>query len=102
VDSLLTRALSADPDAKVRLEAAFAFGFRGTTPESFAVQKKFLLSDPDEKVRGALISNLAKMEKEFPEVRGIVQSVAQKDASEYVRKTAASLLAVMPAEAPPP
>jgi HEAT repeat protein len=95
VDAVLTHALSSDPDPKVRLEAAFALGFRKAGDKSFATQEKALLTDSDEKVRGAVINNLAKMQKQFPTVRRLIQQAAENDASEYVRETAAGVLQIM-------
>jgi len=92
VDPLLRKTLSSDGDPQVRLEAAFALGFRKTSLESFNTQKKVLATESDEKVRGALLDNLAKMHRQYPEVRAILARAAKEDASEYVRKEAAGLL----------
>ena len=100
VDPLLRQVLAEDTEARVRLEAAFALGFRKTSAESFTMQKKALATEADDKVRGAILDNLAKMNKQFPEVRGILTRAAKDDPSEYVRKEAAGLLGSLPAKAP--
>ena len=92
VDPLLQHLLLTDVDPKVRLEAAFALGFRKTRLESFNAQKKALAAEKDAKVRGAILDNLVKMHRQFPEVRGILARAAKEDPSEYVRKEAAGLL----------
>jgi len=100
VDPLLRHVLTADSEARVRLEAAFALGFRKTSVESFNLQKKVLATEGDDKVRSALLDNLAKMYKQFPEVRSILAHAAKQDPSEYVRKEAAGLLGRFPAATP--
>jgi hypothetical protein len=100
VDPLLRKTLSTDADPQVRLEAAFALGFRKTSLESFNTQKKALATESDEKVRGALLDNLAKMHRQYPEVRTILARAAKEDASEYVRKEAAGLLGRLQSASP--
>jgi HEAT repeat protein len=100
VDPLLRKALSTDGDPQVRLEAAFALGFRKTSLESFNIQKKALATESDEKVRGALLDNLAKMHRQYPEVRTVLARAAKEDASEYVRKEAAGLLGRLQSASP--
>jgi hypothetical protein len=100
VDPLLRQALAKDTQALVRLEAAFALGFRKTSVESFNAQKKVLAAEKDDKVRSALLDNLAKMHKQFPEVRSILTQAAKDDPSEYVRKEAAGLLGTLQPTAP--
>ena len=99
VDPLLRKTLSTDADP-VRLEAAFALGFRKTSMESFNTQKKVLATESDEKVRGALLDNLAKMHGQYPEVRRMLARAAKNDPSEYVRKEAARLLERLLAQSP--
>ncbi|MCU1220318.1 MAG: hypothetical protein JWN42_1515 [Candidatus Angelobacter sp.] len=100
VDSLLRHVLLTDAEARVRLEAAFALNFRKTNLESFTAQKKALTAEKDDKVRGALLDNLAKMHRQFPEVRSILLRAAKEDPSEYVRKEAAGLLETLQPAAP--
>lgn len=100
VDSLLAHALVSDADSRVRLEAAFALGFRRPSRQSYDAQKKALAAEGDEKVRGALLNNLAKMRREFPEARSVLEESAAKDPSEYVRKAASGLLQQMAASGP--
>jgi HEAT repeat protein len=92
VDPLLVHVLASDTDPHVRLEAAFALGFRRPSRQSYDAQKTALAAEADEKVRAALLNNLAKMRPRFPEVRSVLEESAAKDPSEYVRKAAAGLL----------
>ncbi|HEX3918564.1 MAG TPA: HEAT repeat domain-containing protein [Caulobacteraceae bacterium] len=92
VDPLLRAALAGDADAKVRLEAAFALGFRPASPELFAAERAALAADQDADVRAALVSDLAKLAAAFPEALALLQTSAANDPSEDVRKTAANLL----------
>jgi hypothetical protein len=100
VDPLLRKSLATDAEPRVRLEAAFALGFRKTSLESFNTQKKVLATESDEKVRGALLDNLAKMYRQYPEVRSLLAHAAKDDSSEYVRKEAARLLEQLQASSP--
>ncbi|HEV7519845.1 MAG TPA: HEAT repeat domain-containing protein [Candidatus Angelobacter sp.] len=100
VDPLLRHVLLTDAEARVRLEAAFALNFRKANLESFTSQKKALAEEKDDKVRGALLDNLAKMHRQFPEVRSILVRAAKEDPSEYVRKEAAGLLGTLQPAAP--
>jgi hypothetical protein len=100
VDPLLRKSLVTDAEPRVRLEAAFALGFRKTSVESFNTQKKVLATESDEKVRGALLDNLAKMHRHYPEVRTMLARAAKNDPSEYVRKEAARLLEQLRASSP--
>ncbi len=91
-DKLLIQALASDTDVRVRLEAAFALGFRSASAASFEAQSSALLGEKDEKVRAALLNNLAKMHQEFPAVRQFIENAAENDPSEYVRKIAREVL----------
>jgi HEAT repeat protein len=95
-DALLIHGLTVDADATVRLEAAYALGFRKMTPSSFTSQKQVLLGESDDKVRAALLSNLWKVHQKFPDARQLVEEAAEKDPSEYVRKVAKGLLLESP------
>ena len=95
VDGLLLHTLGSDKDAHVRLEAAFALGYRKPDQQSYAAQKKALAADEDEKVRAALLTNLAKMSKQFPDVRTLLKNAATDDPSDYVRQVATGLLQQM-------
>lgn len=95
VDELLLHVLTSDQDARVRLEAAFALGFRKAGRQSYDAQKTHLATEGDEKVRAAILNNLAKMYKQFPDVRSVLEQSAANDPSEYVRKVAAGLLQQM-------
>ena len=86
--------LSSDPEASVRLESAVALGFREMTERTFGAQKQAFLTDKNDKVRLALLSNLWKVHQAFPEVRKLVKEAATKDASQDVRKAAGDIIAI--------
>jgi hypothetical protein len=92
VDPLLRQALASDADPKVRLEAAFALGFREPDAGLYAAEKAALAADQDAQVRTALLNDLAKLVARFPEARAVIQGSADNDASDDVRKAAAGLL----------
>jgi HEAT repeat protein len=96
VDILLTKALSHDADDSVRLEATVALGFREMTPANFQAQKQAFISDKAVKVRLALLKNLWEAQKQFPEVRQIVEQAVQQDASQDIRDAAANLMKMYP------
>jgi hypothetical protein len=96
VDAELTRALTSDPEATVRLEAAVALGFRQMTDGTFEAQKRAFLTDKNDKVRLALLSNLWKVHQAFPAVSKLVRDAAAKDASQDVRKAARDIMAIYP------
>ncbi len=92
VDPLLLTALATDAEPMVRREAVFALGFRQPSRASVDAQTKAFAAESDDKVRAGILSNLAKMHAQFPEVREVIATAAEKDESEYVRKTSAGLL----------
>jgi len=100
VDPLLLTALAADAEPMVRREAVFALGFRQPSRASVEAQSKAFAAESDDKVRAGILSNLGKMYAQFPEVREVIATAAEKDESEYVRKTAAGLLQVLSPAAP--
>lgn len=92
VDPLLCKRLSSDKDARVRLEAAFALGFRAMTSTTFQAQKTALLKDPNTDVRGAVLHTLWKERDRFPQARPLIKQVAKQDRSKDIRKEALRLL----------
>ena len=92
-DDLLRRSLATDSNASVRLEAAFAFGFRKITAGSFQIQKRALVTDNDAQVRLAAMRNLWQARDTFPEARRLVQQTIVKDRAREVRRAAADFLA---------
>jgi HEAT repeat protein len=94
-DALLLSGLD-DSDGAPRLEAAYALSFRKMTTATFAAQKKALLADDNEKVRAALLANLWKDHAKFPEARKLVETAANQDPSDYVRKVAREMLLQSP------
>jgi hypothetical protein len=97
-DTLLTKALSSDPDPAVRLEATFALSFREPTPYTFQAQKRAFLEDQAVMVRLAALENLWNVHKSFPEVRRLVKQSAAHDPSKEVRKAAAEIMAMYPGD----
>ena len=91
VDSLLQHGLRDSEDA-VRLEAAYALGFRKMTSTAFAAQQKALLVEKSDRVRVSLLTNLWSARSRFNMAQKLVQEAAETDSSEYVRKTAQTLL----------
>jgi len=100
-DVLLRQALASDADPKVRLEAAFALGFRDPDASLFAAEKAALASDRDEQVRTALLNDLGKLVGQFPEALALIQAAAETDPSDEVRKAATGLLQSIAAGARP-
>jgi hypothetical protein len=95
-DTLLARALTSDPDGRVRLEAAVALGYREPTAATVQTQRKALLADKNVNVRLAVLGGLWQVRESFPEVRRVVKWAAAKDASKDVRKAAAAIMATYP------
>lgn len=96
VDAELTRVLTSDPEGAVRLEAAVALGFRQMTGSTFEAQKRAFLTDKNDKVRLALLSNLWKVHQAFPAAGKLVRDAVTKDASQDVRKAAADIISMNP------
>lgn len=93
VDDLLNESLQRDTDEMVRAETAAALSFREMTVVNFAIQKQAITTDPSPKVRLALLNNLWQVREQMPEVKSIVQQIAQTDPAEELRQTATNLLA---------
>jgi hypothetical protein len=91
-DTLLLQALATDNEPEVRLEAVYALGYHQPSKVSLAVHRKALQRDKDERVRVAVIGNLAKMRQQFPQVRAMLAQAAKTDRSENVRNAAAGAL----------
>lgn len=92
VETLLLEGLR-DVDDAVRLEAAYALGFRKMSSKAFTAQKAQFLVETSAEVRVALLTNLWSSRQEFPEARRLVEQASEEDASDHVRKVARSLLA---------
>jgi HEAT repeat protein len=101
-DPILRRALATDADPRVRLEAAFALGFRNPDADLFAAEKAALAGEQDTQVRTALLNDLAKLVGVFPEARTVIKAAADNDPSDDVRKAAADLLQSLAAPSAPP
>jgi hypothetical protein len=91
-DDLLIKLLASDSDAKVRLEAAVALGFREPSADSFAAQKQAFLKDKTVNVRLAVLQNLWQARETFSEIRQLVKQAAAKDVAKEVRKAAAEMM----------
>ncbi len=89
---LIIKALTSDPEANVRLEAANALAKREITPEAYKAQRDSFLNEKNANIRLAVMRNLWKVRDDFPEVRKIIKKAASKDRSKDVQKAAASLL----------
>jgi HEAT repeat protein len=92
-DEMLGRALTADPNESVRLQAANALEFRSITQTTFDAQKEALLSDKSESVRTKVMKNLWRSHEAYPDVIALVKRLAANDSSQEFRRTAAELLA---------
>jgi hypothetical protein len=87
-DELLAGALTADPEAAVRSEAAAALSSREMNTATFEAQKKAFQTDKAVNVRLTLLRNLWRAQGTFPEARRLVETAAAKDESKEVRKQA--------------
>ena len=96
VDPMLIKSLTSDAEAEVRLEAAAALGFREMTEPLAKAQEQAFVTDSDENTRLALLRNLWKAHKAFPEVRKLVKQASIDDRSQEVRKAAAQIVAMYP------
>jgi HEAT repeat protein len=90
-ESALCRALTADPDDSVRLEAAAAFELRRMTESALSAHAK-ALADESPTVRLAVLKNLARGRRTSPKAEALLKKAAESDAVEDVRKAAAELL----------
>jgi len=91
-DVLLARALTSDPDAAVRLDAAFTLGFREMNAATYKAQRRVFLSDRSVNVRLEVLQNLWRAHEAFPDVRQIVKRAATGDAAEEIRAAASRII----------
>jgi hypothetical protein len=96
VDAWLTHCLVSDPDATVRQEAAAALGFREPAAGTIAAQQRAFRAEQGEGVRLAILSNLGRARRAFPELKEFIRKAAASDPSPHVRKAAASRVALSP------
>ena len=66
------------------------------TDSTFEAQKQAFLTDKNDKVRLALLSNLWKVHQAFPAAGKLVRDAVTKDASQDVRKAAADIISMNP------
>jgi hypothetical protein len=90
-DELLAKALTSDPEATVRAEAAAALSHREMNAATFEAQKRAFQTDKAVNVRLTLLRNLWRAQGTFPEARKLVEAAA-KDESKEVRKQAQAIL----------
>jgi len=90
-DELLAGALTSDPEAIVRSEAAAALSHREMNAATFEAQKKAFQTDKAVNVRLTLLRNLWRAQETFPEARRLVETAAAKDESKEVRKQALAI-----------
>src|SRR6266540_426095 len=91
-DVLLAWALTSDPDAAVRLDAAFTLGFREMNAATYKAQRRVFLSDRSVNVRLEVLQNLWRAHEAFPDVRQIVKRAATGDAAEEIRAAASRII----------
>ena len=91
VDQLIASTLAQDPATEVRRGAVYALSFRSLSVFLPALQKA-VLSDGDANVRADVVAVLGKA-MALPGVVALLRTVAEKDASPDVRRSAQALLA---------
>jgi hypothetical protein len=92
VEAALCRALTADADAGVRLEAARALEVRRMTAAALAAHAKALRADDSASVRLAVLKNLGRARAALPGAAEVVRAAAAKGPDREVRAAAAELL----------
>src|SRR5262249_43846302 len=88
----LCQALTADPDAGVRLEAAQALGARRMTAAALTAHACVLRTDSSPGVRLAALRNLGQSQQVLPEAAKLICEAAAKDSNPGVCEAAAALL----------
>jgi hypothetical protein len=101
VDAALCAALTADPDAGVRLEAARTLNARSMTAATLAAHASALGQEDSPGVRLAVLRNLGRAGQAFPEAAELIRGPAANDPTPEVRTAAAALLEEG-ASSPPP
>jgi HEAT repeat protein len=91
VNAWLVHCLMSDPDATVRQEAAAALGFREPTAQTIAAQQRAFRAEPAESVRLAILSNLGRARRAFPELNEFIRKAAAGDASPHIRRSESTL-----------
>jgi hypothetical protein len=92
VDAALCRALTADADAGVRLEAVRALEVRRMTAANLTAHATALRKDGSAGVRLAVLRNLGRAREALPGGAELVREAAAKDPAREVRAAAAELL----------
>jgi hypothetical protein len=94
--ALVVKTLLCDEDAEVRVQAATALSYQTLRPVAMEGQIQAFISDDSVQVRLAVLSNLAKVQAEIPDIRALLEGASQQDVSDEVRKAAGSLLVRVP------
>jgi hypothetical protein len=92
VDAALCAALTGDPDAGVRLEAARALNAGPMTAATLAAHASALGQEDSPGVRLAVLRNLGRARQALPEAEELVRGAALNDPTPEVRTAAAALL----------
>jgi HEAT repeat protein len=92
-EAALCLALTADPDAGVRLEVAQALGTRRPTAPALAAHALVLRKDRSPGVRLAALRNLGRCREVLPGAVPLIREAAAEDPDAEVRGAAAALLA---------
>jgi hypothetical protein len=92
VDAALCAALTGDPDAGVRLEAARALNAGPMTAATLAAHASALGQEDSPGVRLAVLRNLGRARQALPEAEELVRGAAANDPTPEVRTAAAALL----------
>lgn len=91
-DALLIRAIGTDPSPEVRATAVEAAGYRPANAALMDACAKALRTDPETRVRLAVLQLFKDRLQQLPSLRPAIEWVAQNDASEDVRSAAARAL----------
>jgi hypothetical protein len=91
-EAALCKALTADPDAGVRLEAAQALGARPMMAAALRAHARVLGKDGSPGVRLAVLRNLGRARQALPEAAELIRATSATDPHPEVRGAAAVLL----------
>jgi hypothetical protein len=92
-DALIARALLQDSSPLVRSSAIQAATYRGPSATLLDALTSAVVSEKEPGLRTRLVASLAERMQMAPQLRSVIEKVAQNDPSENVRKAARSILA---------
>lgn len=98
VEPALLHALNADPEERVRQQAASALASREMTETAFTAQASVVLKDTSPMVRATVLNTLARALDRYPKARTVIRRVAEEDPSADIRKLAKEILERNPSE----